>query len=80
MVEGESSDRYSVESDESRDDEQDFWDRFFESLKPVKQSIDDAKEAISSSIIGEGVDTIAQLVDDVSDAAEAVTRRSAELT
>ena len=80
MAEEESGDRYSVESDQNRDDEQAFWNRFFESLKPVKQSIDDAKEAISSSFIGESVDTVAQLVDDVGDAADAVTRRTAELT
>ena len=80
MAEEELGDRYSVESDQNRDDEQAFWNRFFESLKPVKQSIDDAKEAISSSFIGEGVDTVAQLVDDVGDAADAATRRTAELT
>ena len=80
MGEEEPTDRYSVESDENRDDEQAFWDRFFESLKPVKQSIDDAREAISSSFIGDGVDTVAQLVDDAGDAADAITRRTAELT
>ena len=72
MAEEESDDRYSVESDDNRDDEQAFWDRFFESLKPVKQEIDYAKKAISSSFIGVGLDTVAQLMDDASDAADAV--------
>ena len=80
MAEEDSGDRYSVESDDNRDDEQAFWDRFFESLKPVKQEIDYAKKAISSSFIGGGLDTAAQLMDDASDAADAVTRRTAELT
>ena len=80
MAEEDSGDRYSVESDDNRDDEQAFWDRFFESLKPVKQEIDYAKKAFSSSFIGGGLDTAAQLMDDASDAADAVTRRTAELT
>ena len=80
MAEENSGDRYSVESDDNRDDEQAFWNRFFESLKPVKQKIDYAKEAFSSSFIGGGLDTAAQLMDDASDAADAVTRRTAELT
>ena len=80
MAEEESGDRYSVKTDENQDDERAFWDRFFESLKPVKQEIDNAKKAISSSFIGESIDTVAQLVDDAGDAADAVTRRTAELT
>ena len=80
VAEEESGDRYSVEADENQDDEQAFWDRFFESLKPIKQELDNAKKAVSSSFIGESVDTVAQLVDDVGDAADAVTRRTAELT
>ena len=80
VSEEELADRYSVTTDNQRDDEQAFWDRFFSRLKPIKQSLDDARESLSSSFIGEGVDTIAQLVDDASDAAEAATRRTAELT
>ena len=80
VAEEESGDRYSVKTDENQDDERAFWDRFFESLKPVKQEIDNAKKAISSSFIGESIDTVAQLVDDAGDAADAVTRRTAELT
>ncbi len=68
MAEEESGDRYSVKTDENQDDERAFWDRFFESLKPVKQEIDNAKKAISSSFIGESIDTVAQLVDDAGDA------------
>ncbi|MFL2493814.1 MAG: RND family transporter [Candidatus Thalassarchaeum sp.] len=79
MGEEEPGDRYSIAADEERDDERAFWDRFFESLKPLKQSLDNAKESLSSSFIGDGVDTIAQLVDDASDAADAATRRTAEL-
>ena len=73
VSEEELADRYSVTTDNQRDDEQAFWDRFFSRLKPIKQSLDDARESLSSSFIGEGVDTIAQLVDDASDAAEAVS-------
>jgi len=76
----ESEDKYSIRDGDDRDDEAAFWDGFFERLKPLKEAYDGARKGFAGSFIGEGLDTMAQLVDDASDAAEATTRRTAELT
>ena len=80
MARVESEDKYSIKDGEGRDDEAAFWDGFFEKLKPLKESFDSAREGFAGSIVGEGLDTMAQLIDDVGDAAEATTRRTIELT
>jgi len=73
-------DKYSIADGDDHDDEAAFWDDFFERLKPLKETFDGAREGFAGSIVGEGLDTMAQLVDDIGDAAEATTRRTAELT
>ena len=80
MTRVESEDKYSIRDGDDRDDEAAFWDGFFERLKPLKEAYDGARKGFAGSFIGEGLDTMAQLVDDASDAAEATTRRTAELT
>jgi len=76
----EPEDKYSITDGEDRDDEAAFWDGFFERLKPLKEAYDGAREGFAGSFIGESLDTMAQLADDASDAAESTTRRTAELT
>jgi len=73
-------DKYSIADGEDRDDEAAFWEGFFERLKPLKEASDRAREGFTSSFVGEGLDTLAQLVDDASDAARGATRRTVELT
>ena len=73
-------DKYSITDGEDRDDEAAFWKGFFERLKPLKEASDRAREGFASSFVGEGLDTLAQLVDDASDAARGATRRTVELT
>ena len=80
MTQAEPEDKYSIGDGDDRDDEAAFWDGFFERLKPLKEVYDGARKGFAGSFIGEGLDTMAQLVDDASDAAEATTRRTAELT
>ncbi len=80
MTQAEPEDKYSIRDGDDRDDEAAFWDGFFERLKPLKEAYDGARKGFAGSFIGEGLDTMAQLVDDASDAAEATTRRTAELT
>ena len=80
MTQAEPEDKYSIRDGDDHDDEAAFWDGFFERLKPLKEAYDGAHKRFAGSFIGEGLDTMAQLVDDASDAAEATTRRTAELT
>ena len=80
MARVEPEDKYSIRDGEGRDDEAAFWDGFFEKLKPLKESFDSAREGFAGSFVGEGLETMAQLIDDVGDAAEATTRRTVELT
>ena len=80
MTQVEPEDKYSITDGEDRDDEAAFWDGFFERLKPLKEAYDGAREGFAGSFIGESLDTMAQLADDASDAAESTTRRTAELT
>ena len=80
MTQAEPEDKYSIGDGGDRDDEAAFWDGFFERLKPLKEAYDGARKGFAGSFIGEGLDTMAQLVDDASDAVEATTRRTAELT
>ena len=80
MTQAEPEDKYSIRDGDDHDDEAAFWDGFFGRLKPLKEAYDGARKGFASSFIGEGLDTMAQLVDDASDAAEATTRRTAELT
>ena len=79
MAQVEPEDKYSITDGDDRDDEAAFWDGFFEGLKPLKETFDGAREGFAGSFVGEGLDTMAQLVDDIGDAAEATTRRTAEL-
>tara|TARA_B100000949_G_scaffold144300_1_gene126783 strand:+ start:215 stop:3358 length:3144 start_codon:yes stop_codon:yes gene_type:complete len=76
----EPADKYSIADGGDRDDETAFWERFFDRLKPVKEAFDGAREGFAGSFVGEGLDTMAQLVDDAGDAADATARRTAELT
>jgi len=76
----EPADKYSIADGGDRDDETAFWGRFFDRLKPVKEAFDGAREGFAGSFVGEGLDTMAQLVDDAGDAADATARRTAELT
>ena len=80
MSDAEPVDKYSIADGEDRDDEAAFWEGFFERLKPLKEASDRARESFASSFVGEGLDTIAQLVDDASDAVQGSTRRTIELT
>ncbi|HIC49951.1 MAG TPA: hypothetical protein EYP01_00650, partial [Candidatus Poseidoniales archaeon] len=80
MPDAEPVDKYSIADGEDRDDEAAFWEGFFERLKPLKEASDRAREGFTSSFVGEGLDTLAQLVDDASDAARGATRRTVELT
>ena len=80
MPDAEPVDKYSIPDGEDRDDEAAFWEGFFERLKPLKEASDRAREGFASSFVGEGLDTLAQLVDDASDAARGATRRTVELT
>ena len=80
MAQVEPEDKYSITDGDDRDDEAAFWDGFFERLKPLKETFDGAREGFAGSFVGEGLDTMAQLADDIGDAAEATTRRTAELT
>jgi len=76
----EPEDKYSITDGVDRDDEAAFWERFFDRLKPVKEAFDGARKGFAGSFVGEGLDTMAQLVDDAGDAADATARRTAELT
>ena len=80
MSDAEPADKYSIADGGDRDDETAFWGRFFDRLKPVKEAFDGAREGFAGSFLGEGLDTMAQLVDDAGDAADATARRTAELT
>ena len=80
MSDAEPADKYSIADGGDRDDETAFWERFFDRLKPVKEAFDGAREGFAGSFLGEGLDTMAQLVDDAGDAADATARRTAELT
>ena len=80
MTPTETEDKYSIADGVDRDDEAAFWGNFFDRLKPVKATLDSAREGFAGSFVGEGLDTIAQLVDDAGDAADAASRRTAELT
>ena len=80
MSDVEPADKYSIADGGDRDDETAFWGRFFDRLKPVKEAFDGAREGFAGSFVGEGLDTMAQLVDDAGDAADATARRTAELT
>ena len=80
MSDAEPADKYSIADGGDRDDETAFWERFFDRLKPVKEAFDGAREGFAGSFVGEGLDTMAQLVDDAGDAADATARRTAELT
>ena len=80
MTPTETEDKYSIADGVDRDDEAAFWGNFFDRLKPVKETLDSAREGFAGSFVGEGLDTIAQLVDDAGDAADAASRRTAELT
>ena len=80
MSDAEPADKYSIADGGDRDDETAFWGRFFDRLKPVKEAFDGAREGFAGSFVGEGLDTMAQLVDDAGDAADATARRTAELT
>ena len=80
MSDVEPADKYSIADGGDRDDETAFWERFFDRLKPVKEAFDGAREGFAGSFVGEGLDTMAQLVDDAGDAADATARRTAELT
>ena len=80
MPDAEPVDKYSIPDGEDRDDEAAFWEGFFERLKPLKEASDRAREGFASSFVGEGLDTLAQLVDVASDAARGATRRTVELT
>jgi len=73
-------DKYSITDGDDHDDEAAFWDGFFERIKPLKEAVDGVRKGFASSFVGEGIDTMAQLVDDAGDAAEAVTHRTVELT
>jgi len=64
VSDAEPADKYSITDGEDRDDEAAFWEGFFEGLKPLKEASDRARESFASSFIGEGLDTVAQLVDD----------------
>ena len=80
MSDAEPADKYSIADGGDHDDETAFWERFFDRLKPVKEAFDGAREGFAGSFLGEGLDTMAQLVDDAGDAADATARRTAELT
>jgi len=80
VSDAEPADKYSIADGGDRDDETAFWERFFDRLKPVKEAFDGAREGFAGSFLGEGLDTMAQLVDDAGDAADATARRTAELT
>ena len=80
MAPAEPEDKYSITDGVDRDDEAAFWERFFDRLKPVKEAFDGARKGFAGSFVGEGLDTMAQLVDDAGDAADATARRTAELT
>ena len=80
MAPADSEDKYSITDGVDRDDEAAFWGRFFDRLKPVKEVLDGARKGFAGSFVGEGLDTMAQLVDDAGDAADATARRTAELT
>ena len=68
MTQAEPEDKYSIGDGEDRDDEAAFWDSFFERLRPLKESLDRARKGFAGSFVGEGLDTMAQLVDDAGDA------------
>ena len=76
MPDAEPVDKYSITDGEDRDDEAAFWAGFFKRLKPLKETSDRVRERFASSFVGEGLDTIAQLVDDSSDAVQGATRRT----
>jgi len=80
VSDAEPADKYSITDGGDHDDETAFWERFFDRLKPVKEAFDGAREGFAGSFLGEGLDTMAQLVDDAGDAADATARRTAELT
>ncbi|SVC54644.1 uncharacterized protein METZ01_LOCUS307498, partial [marine metagenome] len=80
VSDAEPADKYSIADGEDRDDEAAFWEGFFERLKPLKEASDRARESFASSFVGESLDTIAQLVDDTSDAVRGATRRTVEVT
>ena len=65
---------------EELDDESIFWENFFNSLQPIRNSYSNIKSKISSSFMGEIYETFGQLVDDTSDSINSIARRITELT
>jgi predicted RND superfamily exporter protein len=62
------------------DDEAIFWESFFHSLQPIRNTYSKFKESLSSSFLGEIYETGGQLFDDISDTFNSAARRITELT
>tara|TARA_B100000287_G_scaffold248600_1_gene233694 strand:- start:51 stop:3422 length:3372 start_codon:yes stop_codon:yes gene_type:complete len=64
---------------DQQDEELVFWAWFFEKIRPVTQSVSQARSSFRSGPIGGFLDTVDQLVSDTSDVVHITARRSAEL-
>ena len=73
-------DRFSVSSDESVDDEAEFWQSFFERIQPAREASNRVRKTLSEGPVGNALDTAGQLLDDAADVMHSAYRRLNELS
>lgn len=69
----------STGGDSLQDEELVFWSWFFEKISPIALFFSEYRKVVNESPIGGFLETVGQLVNDISDAAHLVARRLAEL-
>ena len=79
MTEGEADNDDSLRVALDQDDEVIFWERFYERLGPIRDTVVSTRNKVLNSPIGDAFDTGAQLLEDLGEAAEAASVRTAEL-
>ena len=72
-------DRFSLSTNESVDDEEEFWQTFFERIQPIREGVNSARKVFSEGPVGNALDTAGQLMDDAADIAHSSYRRLNEL-
>ena len=73
-------DRFSVSSDESVDDEAEFWQSFFERIQPAREASNRIRKTLSEGPVGNALDTAGQLLDDAAEITHSAYRRLNELS
>ena len=69
-------DRFSVSSDESVDDEAEFWQSFFERIQPAREASNRIRKTLSEGPVGNALDTAGQLLDDAAEITHSAYRLS----